>query len=263
MSTYDLPYYENVLCARMSFIEPFCTDWEAVNVNHLIELKSCLVQEWINFQRAIFADMQSGFCGSYCVRSIYYTLKKFSKWFYNLKDVICKALNHTIHDIVQKAAIAKDIANAIEVIWIPFIWERYEELKKESQRLPETLTSNEFRQTKMQNIEEEKRETALRNLYSVIIGTTREEKIRKSEILREVLNGMKGKTVATYIQAAIELNWLSEVPEFSAMKMFWGVEGSHGAVSKMFSTVGGSLIKEENVENAKKELKDKLSASNI
>ena len=53
MSTYDLPYYENVLCERMSFIEPFCTDWEAVNVNHLIELKDCLDKEWMNFQRAI------------------------------------------------------------------------------------------------------------------------------------------------------------------------------------------------------------------
>lgn len=259
MSTYDLPYYENVLCERMSFIEPFYADWEAVNVNHLIELKDCLEKEWSNFQRAILADMQSGFYGSYCVRSIYCTLKKFSRWFYDLKDIIRMALKHTINEIVHKAAIAKDIANAIEVIWIPFIWERYEELKKESQRLPETLTSDEIRRAKMCNIEEEKREIALRNLYSAIIGSSTEEKIRKSEILREVLNGMKGKTVATYIQAALELGWLSEVPGFSAMKMFWGVEGSHGAVSKMFSTVGGSLIKEENVENAKKELTDKLS----
>lgn len=259
MSTYDLPYYENVLCERMSFIEPFRTDWEAVNVNHLIDLKNCLAKEWLNFQRAILADMQSGFYGSYCVRSIYCTLKKFSRWFYNQKDVICLALRHTIHEVVQKASIAKDIANAIEVIWIPFIWDRYEELKKESQRLPETLTSGELRQAKMRNIEEEKRNIALRNLYNVIIGSSTEDIIRKSEIMREVLSGMKGKTVATYIQAAFELGWLAEVPEFSAMKMFWGVEGSHGAVSKMFNIAGGSLIREESIENAKKELADKLS----
>ena len=77
--------------------------------------------------------------------------------------------------------------------------------------------------------------------------------------MRDILNGMKGKVVATYIQAAIELNWLSDVPEFSIMKMFWGVEGSQGAISKMFSTVGGSLIKEENLQNAKENLRLKLS----
>lgn len=58
--------------------------------------------------------------------------------------------------------------------------------------------------------------------------------------------------------AAKELDWLSDIPEFSAMKMFWGVEGSHGAVSKMFNKVGGSLIPEENIENARKELLSKL-----
>lgn len=258
MSTYDLPYYENVLCERMSFIEPFCTDWEAVNVNHLIELKDCLDKEWMNFQRAILADMQSGFYGSYCVRSIYCTLKKFSRWFYDLKDIICMALKHTIHEVVQKAVIARAIANAIEVIWVPFIWERYEELKKESQRLHETLTADELRRAKMRNIDEVNRDHALRNLFSVITGSSTEEKNRKYEIMREVLTGMKGKTVATYIQAAKELDWLSDIPEFSAMKMFWGVEGSHGAVSKMFNKVGGSLIPEENIENARKELLSKL-----
>lgn len=77
--------------------------------------------------------------------------------------------------------------------------------------------------------------------------------------MRDILNGMKGKVVATYIQAALELNWLSDVPEFSIMKMLWGVEGSQGAISKMFSTVGGSLIKEENLQNAKENLILKLS----
>lgn len=77
--------------------------------------------------------------------------------------------------------------------------------------------------------------------------------------MRDVLNGMKGKTVATYIQAALELNWLSDVPEFSIMKMFWGVEGSQGAISKMFSSVGGSLINENTLQNAKDELAAKLS----
>lgn len=43
------------------------------------------------------------------------------------------------------------------------------------------------------------------------------------------------------------------------MKMFWGIEGSQGAISKMFSTIGGSLIKEENSQNAKENLRLKLS----
>lgn len=169
------------------------------------------------------------------------------------------ALRHTAKVVVDKAIIAKEIANVIEILWIPFIWDRYEELKKESERLPETLTSLEYRQTKMLDLEEEARDKALRTLYSLIVGSSIDEKSRKSEIMRDILNGMKGKIVATYIQAALELNWLSDVPEFSIMKMFWGVEGSHGAISKMFSTVGGSLIKEENLQNAKEDLLLKLS----
>lgn len=259
MNRHDLPYYECVLCARMSFIEPFSTDWEAVTVNHLIELKRCLTEEWLNFQRAIIEDIRCGFCATYCVRSIYHTLKKFSRWFFNLKDTIGMALCNTVKVVVDKATIATEIANVIEILWIPFIWDRYEELKKEADRLPETLTSLEYRQSRMLNLEEENRDKALRTLYSLIVGSSIEEKSRKSDILREALNGMKGKTVATYIQAALELNWLSDVPEFSIMKMFWGVEGSHGAISKMFSTVGGSLIKDENLQNAKADLFLKLS----
>ena len=259
MDRYDLPYYENVLCARMAFIEPFGTDWETVTVAHLRDLRSCLVGEWPNFQRAIIEDIKNGFCADYCVRSIYHTLKKFSRWFVNLKDIIIRALDNTAKFIVEKAAIAKEIANVIEVIWIPFIWDRYEELKKETERIPETLTSSEYRQVKMQNLEERQRETALRNLYGLIAGASLDEKRKKSEIMREVLNGMKGKTVATYIQAALELNWLSDVPEFSIMKTFWGVEGSQGAISKMFSMVGGSLIREETLQNAKEELASKLA----
>lgn len=169
------------------------------------------------------------------------------------------ALGHTAKIVVDKAAIAKDIANVIEILWIPFIWERYEEIKKEAEKLPETLTSLEYRQKKMLSLEEENRDKALRTLYSLIIGSSIDEKRRKSDIMRDILNGMKGKTVATYIQAAIELKWLADVPEFSIMKMFWGVEGSQGAISKMFSTVGGSLIKEENLQNAKEDLLLKLS----
>lgn len=259
MNRHDLPYYENILCVRMSFIEPFCTDWEAVTVNHLIELKKCLAEEWLNFQRAIIDDIRCGFCAAYCVRSIYHTLKKFSRWFFNLKDTIGNALVHTRKVIVEKAKIAKEIANVIEILWIPFIWERYEGLKTEAERLPETLTSLEYRQKRMLSLEEENRDKALRTLYSLIVGSSIDDKSRKSGIMRDILNGMKGKTVATYIQAALELNWLSDVPEFSIMKMFWGIEGSQGAISKMFSTVGGSLIKEENLQNAKENLLLKLS----
>lgn len=259
MIQYDLPYYDNVICSRMAFIEPFCTEWEVVTVHHLIELRNCLFSEWIDFQRAIIDDIRSGFSSSYCVRSIYQTLRKFSKWFYNCREVICKALENTVDSVVEKARIAKEIANFIEIMWIPFMWDRYEELKKESEKLPETLTSHEHRQTQRLTEHEERREIALRTLYSVIKGASTEEKYRKSEIMHEVLTGMKGKTVATYLQAAIELDWLSEIPEFSIMKTFWGVEGSQGAISKMFSVAGGSLINEDTLENAKAELTSKLA----
>ena len=85
----------------MSFIEPFCTEWEAVTVNHLIELKRCLVEEWLNFQRAIIEDIRCGFSATYCVRSIYQTLKKFSRWFFSLKDTIGMALGHTAKIVVD------------------------------------------------------------------------------------------------------------------------------------------------------------------
>lgn len=182
MNRHDLPYYENILCVRMSFIEPFCTEWEAVTVNHLIELKRCLVEEWLNFQRAIIEDIRCGFSATYCVRSIYQTLKKFSRWFFGLKDTIGMALGHTARVVVDKAAIAMEIANVIEILWIPFIWERYEGLKKEAERLPETLTSLEYRQKRMLSLEEENRDKALRTLYSLIIGSSIDEKSKKSDI---------------------------------------------------------------------------------
>lgn len=116
------------------------------------------------------------------------------------------ALGQGAKVIVDKATIAKEIANVIEILWITFIWERYEELKKEAERLPETLTSFEYRQKRKLNLEEENRDKALRTLYSLIVGSSLDEKSRKSSIMRDILNGMKGKTVATYIQAALELN---------------------------------------------------------
>ncbi|WP_300912202.1 hypothetical protein [Paramuribaculum intestinale] len=259
MNRYDLPYYDNILCSRMAFIEPFCTEWEVVTLNHLIELKDCLTNEWVNFQRAIFDDIRNGFCSSYCVMSIFKTLRKFSKWFYNKREAFWNAMEHNARHIVEKARIAKEIADFIEIMWIPLMWDKYDELKKESEKLPETLTCDEHKRNRSLSKEEEKREIALRTLFSLIKGSSTDEKHRKSEILRRVLTGMKGKTVATYLQAALELNWLSEIPEFSIMKMFWGVEGSQGAISKMFSIAGGSLINEETLKNAKDELVSKLT----
>lgn len=259
MNRYDLPYYDNILCSKMAFIEPFCTEWEIVSLNHLIELKDYLTNEWVNFQRAIFDDIRNGFCSSYCVMSIFKTLRKFSKWFYNKREAFCKALENDVRSIVEKARIAKEIADFIELMWIPLMWDKYEELKKESEKLPETLTCDEHKRNRSLSEVEEKRELALRTLYSLIKGSSIDEKHRKSEILRQVLNGMKGKIVATYLQAALELNWLLEMPEFSIMKMFWGIEGSQGAISKMFSIAGGSLINEETLKNAKDELISKLT----
>lgn len=259
MRTYDLPYYENVFCARMAFIEPFCTNWEVVTVNHLLELRNCLFQEWVNFQRAIIDDARSGSYSFYCVTSVYQTLKKFSRWFHRFRNEICMALGNTIKHIANKADLARQIANFIEIVWFPFMLKLYDSLRNESKGIQETLTSQEIKLTRKLSKDEENREKAIRKLYSVITGTTDDEKRVKSEILQEVLNGMKGKTVATYLQAAIELNWLSEIPEFSIMKIFWGVEGSQGAISKVFSTVGGSLINEETLGNAKEELLSKMS----
>ncbi len=91
------------------------------------------------------------------------------------------ALGHSAKVIVDKAIIAKEIANVIEILWIPFIWERYEELKKETERLPETLTSLEYRQKRMLSLEEENRDKALRTLYSLIVGSSIDEKSRKSD----------------------------------------------------------------------------------
>ena len=259
MTIHDLPYYENVFCARMAFIEPFCTDWEGVTIDNLIELKSCLDFEWENFQRAMINDTRTGSYSSYCATSVYRTLKKFSRWFHRFRDDICQALENTIKHIAEKADIAREIANFIEIVWIPFMTEICGSLKKESRRISETLTSQEIRLVRKLSKDEENREKALRKLYSVINGSNDAEKRLKSEIMQEVLNGMKGKTVATYLQAAIELNWLSEIPEFSIMKSFWGVEGSQGAISKDFSTIGGSLINEDTLRNAKEELVSKLS----
>lgn len=259
MIRYDLPYYDNVICSRMAFIEPFCTEWKDVTVHHLIELKNCLNNEWVNFQRAIIDDIRSGFSSSYCVIAIYKTLKKFSKWFRNCREDICKAVENTLGSVIEKAKIAIDIANLIELVWIPFMWDRYEELKKESEKIPETLSLHEHQKARRLTEHEEKRGIALRTLYNVIKGTSIEEKYRKCEIMREVLTGMKGKTVATYLQAAVELDWLSEIPEFSIMKTFWGVQGSQGAISKMFSIAGGSLIHEDTLANAKTELTSRLA----
>lgn len=174
-------------------------------------------------------------------------------------EAFCKALENDVRSIVEKARIAKEIADFIELMWIPLMWDKYEELKKESEKLPETLTCDEHKRNRSLSEVEEKRELALRTLYSLIKGSSIDEKHRKSEILRQVLNGMKGKIVATYLQAALELNWLLEMPEFSIMKMFWGIEGSQGAISKMFSIAGGSLINEETLKNAKDELISKLT----
>ena len=80
------------------------------------------------------------------------------------------ARGHSTKVIVDKAIIAKKIANVIEILWIPFTWERYEELKKEAKRLPEILTSLEYRQTRMLSLEEENR--AKDKIFKMIFQAT-------------------------------------------------------------------------------------------
>ncbi len=94
MNRLDLPYYENDFCARLAFIEPFGTDWDTVSTDQLVELKNYLLSEWPCFQRAIIDDIRQGFSAASCVTSIFLTLKKYSRWFYECRELVKDALLH-------------------------------------------------------------------------------------------------------------------------------------------------------------------------
>lgn len=260
MATQALPYYECEVHARLSFIEPFCTDWESVRSSNLRILRDYLTDTWMYFNEAMQTDIGRGCVASNSIISIYYTLKKFTRWFARWYSVIQESFTSIEEAIRCKARVASDVVEIIEILWVPLL-DRYRPVQEELNRQKDRLTASERIELNKATREDEIREHELRAIDSLLTGDSESEKDRKFDILYDVLHGTKGKTAAMYLQAAIEMKWLTEMPEFTLLQKYWGVGGTQGAISKSYSTVGGSLINEDTLANAKSILTNRLKAN--
>lgn len=259
MTAQALPYYECEVHARLSFIEPFCTDWESVRPANLKILKDYLSETWMYFNEALQADIGRGCIAANSIISIYYTLKKFTRWFAQWHFIIQESFTSIEEAIRHKARMASDVVEIIEILWIPVL-DKYRPVQEELSRHKDRLTASERMELNKTTREDYVREKELRAINSLITGDSESEKDKKFDILYDVLHGIKGKTAAMYLQAAIELRWFTKMPEFSLLQRYWGVGGTQGAISKSYSTVGGSLINEEMLANVKANLTRKLIA---
>lgn len=257
MAVQAIPYYECEVHARLSFIEPFCTDWEGVSSSNLRTLKDYLVDTWMYFNEAMQTDIGRGCVAYNSIISIYYTLKKFTRWFAKWYSVIQDSFTSMEEAIRHKARIASDVVEIIEILWIP-LFDSYRPVQDEINRQKDRLTASERMELNKVTREDEIRQQELRAINSLLTGDTNSEKDKKFDILYDVLHGTKGKTAAMYLQAAIEMKWLTEMPEFTLLQKYWGVGGTQGAISKLYSAVAGSLINEETLANVKSDLTRKL-----
>lgn len=257
MAQLALPDYEIGVHARFAFIDPFCMDWEGVSVSSLKDAFQYLTVNWTEFEKAVLADLSSGFHCSFSIRSIFKTLKKFTRWFAKCQRSVDSALSSVDAAMIEKAKLATNIVEVIEILWIPFLKE-CSPVREYLGKQRELLTADERILANRKVREEDNRDKEMRTILDLIRGESDEERLKKFDALYEVLNGMKGKTVAVYLQAAIELKWLIDMPEFSLMKKYWGVAGTQGAVSKNYSISAGSNIDDVTVSNAKAKLSDLL-----
>lgn len=259
MATIALPYIENDICSRLSFIEPFCTGWHSVELSHLGELKEYLQNNWTNFETAVHDDMRKGFHGFHFLTTIYLSLKKFTRWYVQCQEIIDQDdhFNNSVDS--QKCCIATNIVDFIEIMWIPFIHKCHP--KKDDLMPPASiLTMEERTQIVASKCEEENRQNDVNEMLAYINGDSVEDRNRKFEILHELVNGKKGKGLAEILEAAIKLGWLTEKPKFRLMELFWNIKGRESSLSKVLTKDGGSLNDEKRVANIMQLLSTKLDS---
>ena len=223
-------------------------------------LRDYLTETWMHFKEAVQTDIWRGCVASNSIISIYYALKKFTHWFARWYSAIQESFSSIEEAIRHKARVASDVVEIIEILWIP-LFDSYRPVQEEMNRQKDRLTASERIELNKATREDETREQELRAINSLLTGDSESEKDRKFDILYDALHGTKGKTADMYLQAAIELKWLTEMPEFSLLQRYWGVQGTQGAISKSYSQAGGSLINEDTLANAKSHLINKLKAN--
>lgn len=242
MNAPDLIEIEYTLDKKLSFIEPYITEWDEVNSSDLIQLCSYLQNEFSNFQRVLLSDTSNTNVAP-IIKDIYYLLKKFTHWYISQETTIDN--EHS-----DKSELVRNAIMLVEVLWVAYINEVY----PQSDDSGELLTAEERMQMVKELRQDNERDNDEKSLMLLFSGSERQEKIKRIEILQTLLNDTKGREAARYLEAAIQLGWLFKTPSFGLLQKYFGVKGTQGAISKYYSLSGGSMFLEDEIENSKSEL---------
>ncbi len=256
MTPKTLSYYEGDICARTAFIEPFCTDWDAVSLSSLSTLKDYLLNHYRDFKEIIMNLIHDGVFSHRLLKNIYFSLKKYSRWFFDWQAVIEKQFESDDENVRRKANVATDLVSVIEILWTP-IFKDFEFLCN-AHLNGEYLTASERTAIHKMTKEEELRRTETKKLLSSIDANSENDRMRKFDIMYDVLSGLGGKDAAKYLEAAYRLGWLVDKPAHNLLQKYWGVTGNAPAISNAFSVKKKSVGDEKIISAAMHELEYKL-----
>lgn len=249
MGSTTIPHFYNALRSRFQIFDPYLSGWEDVELSQLNNLQDFVENELVGFQELALNDMTSGYCASWFVSNIAKTINTFLSWAERLP---VEYLNPKTGGDEKEHSLRK-ICFTLSCHWIPWIYKNYRQLAGDSTFAEKIQPAESLGESAKRSKEEREANEMREELFKFIIGASPEEKVRVFSAMKELVYGKGDRELAAYIKAAIEMKILTTSPNFKAMKLFWGVANTQGAMSKYFSKVD-SLLTEEEVENKKSEI---------
>lgn len=230
--------------------------WEDVELSKLSELEVFLDEELVNFQNLVLKDKEAGYPASAFVSNVRKTFNTFLSWVGGLP---ADYLNPTGTDAVKEISL-RNICLSLSCLWIPWLDSDYEPIVKEAKLVPNVMPIGNAAERAKSNREERITKELRDKLFSVIIGSSPEHKQRIYDAMKKLVARKGGKSLALYIQAAIDMGLLTWIPPFESMKKFWGVTKSQQSVSKLISK-NGSLLDDRDVASRRQEIEYLLNTT--
>lgn len=255
MNVSTIPHFYSALSRKFQGLDPYLSGWEDVELSQLQDIEAFLEEGLADFQVMVMQDKVDYYPASSFVFNIRQTLKTFLQW---TDQLPVKYLNPK-SDGDAKARTLREIILKIAFLWIPWLDSDYEPLikdgKYEYQVLPLEQVIEKGKAERHEKIADKYRKC----IFGVILGSNPQEKERIFNVLKKLVNGLGGVELAPYLQAAKELNLISNKPPFPAMEMFWGVTNTSAALSR-YMTDNYCGIDDNIIEVRRKEIRRALDA---
>lgn len=256
MDNVTIPQFYTSLSNKCQGLDPLLMAWEDVELSKLSELEVFLDEELVNFQNLVLKDKEAGYPASAFVSNVRKTFNTFLSWVGGLP---ADYLNPTGTDAVKEISL-RNICLSLSCLWIPWLDSDYEPIVKEAKLVPNVMPIGNAAERAKSNREERITKELRDKLFSVIIGSSPEHKQRIYDAMKKLVARKGGKSLALYIQAAIDMGLLTWIPPFESMKKFWGVTKSQQSVSKLISK-NGSLLDDRDVASRRQEIEYLLNTT--